>query len=63
MQSGQVRYSLMCNEEGGILDDVLVYCMESPSGTPYFLLVVNAGNRAKIVVGSSRIWRIFPMSR
>ncbi len=49
MQSGQVRYSLMCNEEGGILDDVLVYCMESPSGTPYFLLVVNAGNRAKIV--------------
>lgn len=49
MQTGQVRYSLMCNEEGGILDDVLVSCLESPSGRNYFLLVVNAGNRAKIV--------------
>ena len=49
MQTGQVRYSLVCNEEGGILDDVLVSCLESPSGKNYFLLVVNAGNRAKIV--------------
>jgi aminomethyltransferase len=48
MKTGQVRYSLMCNEEGGILDDVLVSCLESPSGVPYFLLVVNASNRAKI---------------
>ncbi len=49
MQTGQVRYSLVCNEEGGILDDVLVSCLESPSGKNYFLLVVNASNRAKIV--------------
>jgi aminomethyltransferase len=49
MQPGQVRYSLMCNEEGGILDDVLVSCLESPSGKVYFLLVVNASNRAKIL--------------
>lgn len=49
MQTGQVRYSLICNEEGGILDDVLVSCLESPSGKVYFLLVVNASNRAKIV--------------
>ena len=49
MQTGQVRYSLMCNEEGGVLDDVLVSCLESPSGKVYFLLVVNASNRAKIV--------------
>lgn len=49
MQIGQVRYSLMCNEEGGILDDVLVSCLESPSSRQYFLLVVNASNRAKIV--------------
>lgn len=49
MQVGQVRYALMCNEEGGILDDVLVSCLESPSGKVYFLLVVNAGNHAKIV--------------
>ncbi len=49
MQSGMVRYSLMCNEEGGILDDVLVSCLESPSGRQFFLLVVNAGNHAKIL--------------
>ncbi|HUP78504.1 MAG TPA: glycine cleavage system aminomethyltransferase GcvT [Pirellula sp.] len=49
MQIGQVRYSLVCNEEGGILDDVLVSCLESPSGKNYFLLVVNASNREKIV--------------
>lgn len=50
MKSGQVRYSLVCNEEGGVLDDVLVTCLESPSsGNDYFLLVVNASNRAKIV--------------
>ena len=50
MKIGQVRYSLVCNEEGGILDDVLVSCLESPSsGQNYFLLVVNASNREKIV--------------
>lgn len=49
MQTGMVRYSLMCNEDGGILDDVLVSCMESPSGRQFFLLVVNAGNHAKIL--------------
>lgn len=49
MQPGQVRYSLVCNESGGILDDVLVSCLESPSGKVYFLLVVNASNKSKIV--------------
>ncbi len=49
MQIGQVRYSLMCNEEGGVLDDVLVSCLESPSSRQYFLLVVNASNRMKIL--------------
>lgn len=49
MEIGQVRYSLICNEEGGILDDVLVSCLESPSGRQYFLLVVNASNRKKIL--------------
>ena len=49
MQTGEIRYSLMCNESGGILDDVLVYCLEAVDGGTYFLLVVNAGNRAKIL--------------
>lgn len=41
---GQVRYSLICREDGGILDDVLVYRLESS-----YLLVVNASNRVKIL--------------
>src|SRR5437870_6089174 len=44
LQDGQVRYGLVCNEQGGIRDDVLVY--RWPYG---FAMVVNASNRAKIV--------------
>jgi len=44
LKPGQVRYSLVCNEAGGILDDVLVYRCDS-----FYLLVVNASNREKIV--------------
>ncbi|MBP86029.1 MAG: glycine cleavage system protein T [Planctomycetaceae bacterium] len=44
-----VRYSLMTNEKGGILDDVLVYHMRSAGGESFYLLVVNASNREKIV--------------
>ncbi|MEM7473788.1 MAG: glycine cleavage system aminomethyltransferase GcvT [Planctomycetota bacterium] len=49
LKTGQVRYSLMCNASGGILDDVLISRLESPSSRQFFLLVVNASNRAKIV--------------
>jgi aminomethyltransferase len=44
MKDGQVRYGLVCNEKGGIRDDVLVY--RWPSG---WAMVVNASNRGKIV--------------
>lgn len=46
---GRVRYAMMCDPEGGVLDDVLVSHIETPSGRRYFLLVVNAANRRKIV--------------
>ena len=46
---GGVRYALMCNAEGGVLDDVLVYHLETPSQQRYFLMVVNASNRGKIL--------------
>lgn len=46
---GAVRYALMCNADGGVLDDVLVSHLETPSGQRYHLLVVNASNRAKIL--------------
>jgi aminomethyltransferase len=45
--SDQVRYSLLCNDEGGILDDVLIYGT-SISARP-MMMVVNASNRAKVV--------------
>ena len=44
LRLGQIRYSLMLNESGGILDDVLVYRFAD-----CHLLVVNASNREKIL--------------
>jgi len=49
MELGQVRYSLVTADDGGILDDVLVGYYHDPYGQPFFLVVVNAGNHAKIV--------------
>jgi len=49
MGPGKIRYSLVCNEQGGILDDVLVYHLQEHGGGLYHLLVVNASNREKIV--------------
>ncbi len=43
MYDGQVRYSPMCNEKGGIVDDVLIYKVNGEE----YLLVVNAANRHK----------------
>ncbi len=48
MEPGQIRYALMCNERGGVLDDVLVYCLAEADGRPFYWMVVNASNRAKI---------------
>jgi aminomethyltransferase len=57
MKPGQIRYSLVTNDAGGILDDVLVYCLphrgpkadtDHVVGDVDFALVVNASNRAKI---------------
>jgi aminomethyltransferase len=46
---GQIRYSLITNDAGGILDDVLVYHMQDAGGESYYWMVVNASNREKIV--------------
>jgi aminomethyltransferase len=47
MKPGQVRYALVCSEEGGILDDVLVYAAVPQSAA--YTMVVNASNRKKII--------------
>jgi aminomethyltransferase len=40
---GKIQYSAMCYEDGGIVDDLLVYCMSESA----YLLVVNASNKEK----------------
>ena len=45
MEDGQARYSPMCNEQGGTVDDLIVYRI---SPERYFI-VVNASNREKDV--------------
>ena len=45
MEDGQARYSPMCNEQGGTVDDLIVYKV---AGDRYFV-VVNASNREKDV--------------
>lgn len=45
----QVRYSLITNYQGGILDDILVGYYHNAHGQPYYVAVVNSANRKKIV--------------
>ena len=49
LKLNQVRYSLVTNESGGILDDVLVGYYHNSTGQPHYVVVVNASNRVKIV--------------
>jgi len=49
MPAGRARYALVTNEAGGILDDVLVYHLVDGDGASYRMMVVNAGNREKIL--------------
>ena len=42
---GQAQYSMVCNENGGIKDDIFVY----RTGDSEYLLCVNASNREKIL--------------
>ena len=43
MPLGRVRYSVMCNEKGGVIDDLVIYKF----GDEEYLAVVNAANRHK----------------
>ena len=42
---GQAQYSMVCQESGGILDDIFIY----KTGETEFLVCVNASNRIKIL--------------
>lgn len=41
LSKGKIQYSCFTNEQGGIIDDLLVYCLEDNKS---YMLVVNAGN-------------------
>ncbi len=42
LKAGQAQYSAFCNDDGGIIDDIIVYRFENK-----FMLVVNGTNREK----------------
>lgn len=44
LTAGKAQYSCLPNEQGGIVDDLLVYCVEE---NKTYMLVVNAGNIQK----------------
>jgi aminomethyltransferase len=44
LSDGKAQYSCLTNEHGGIVDDLLVYCIEE---NKVYMLVVNAGNIEK----------------
>ncbi|MFT3704258.1 MAG: glycine cleavage system aminomethyltransferase GcvT [Agriterribacter sp.] len=48
LTTGKAQYSCLTNENGGIIDDLLVYCIEQPnpaeSKSGVYMLVVNASN-------------------
>ena len=39
LEPGQALYSPMCRPDGGIVDDLLIYCSKD-----HFMVVVNAAN-------------------
>ena len=44
------RYSMICNEQGGVVDDVIVYRFDD-----HFLIVCNAVNREKVLAQLKRV--------
>ena len=57
MALGQIRYSLVTNDQGGILDDVLVGYYHNELGQPFYLMVVNASNCERSSAGCTHICR------
>lgn len=44
LNNGEAQYSLLPNDQGGLVDDIIVYCMEKDSD---YLICVNASNKDK----------------
>jgi aminomethyltransferase len=51
LEAGQAQYSMLCQEDGGIIDDLIVYRLEGGR----FWVVCNASNRASVVEQLERL--------
>ncbi|MFI8308643.1 glycine cleavage system aminomethyltransferase GcvT [Streptomyces sp. NPDC085927] len=50
VKTGRARYTMICREDGGILDDLIVYRLDDTgAGSPRYLVVANASN-AQVVL-------------
>ncbi|MFF0116427.1 glycine cleavage system aminomethyltransferase GcvT [Streptomyces prasinus] len=50
VKTGRARYTMICREDGGILDDLIVYRLDdTEGGSPRYLVVANASN-AQVVL-------------
>ncbi len=55
LKEGDVQYSLILNDKGGVVDDITVYKISSDR----FMLVVNAANREKVLSHIGRLNETF----
>ena len=53
LEVGQAQYSMLCDADGGIVDDLIVYRL----GAQRYLVVCNAANRAAVVDHLARLHR------
>ena len=68
MAVGKAKYSLICNEDGGIIDDLITYrrpasAGTAPGSTDRFLVVPNAGNAGVVAAEASSTWTSNPAAR
>ncbi|WP_263165479.1 glycine cleavage system aminomethyltransferase GcvT [Streptomyces sp. SCSIO ZS0520] len=47
--AGRARYTMICREDGGILDDLIVYRLDSGEGPREYMVVANASNAQTVL--------------
>lgn len=54
LELGQAQYSMLCQEDGGIIDDLIIYRL-SDDGSDVYMVVCNASNRSVVVEHLRRV--------
>ncbi|QKW09318.1 glycine cleavage system aminomethyltransferase GcvT [Streptomyces sp. NA04227] len=47
--AGRARYTMICQEDGGVLDDLIVYRLDSGEGPRTYMVVANASNAQTVL--------------